>query len=548
MLKQIYNNPNDGELPKLVGTVRIIEGQEPADLITKFYKTHDMELSMNDGKRQEDVADVCKSISCSRLHPIVYTKTLVWDGRILDDVVIMETQEPADIVHAFAEKYSLPLHVRQSMLNNACSKLRCTVRKALKPGPMYSMEDAELEIVAPKNRSIVLGPTLVVKYALIVHDKERFEAQNHAIHACFHVLNSLDEIVSRNYVPGVSCPNEYPPILYGMKDGEYTLEGWLTDTPDPTRLLTEKVKIKFRAMDLGMTSEEASETGHIEERNEHKSGMQLSKHIRDAAKKTTIHDVLASMLQAEWPTVVDRMQLASIHTSSIVRMIEKPDLNNDMENIIRGCMHSFHLPLLAMTPVNTIWYKVENVDVLGLHGLKSLNGKNWMDDGAVKGCTPIEKNWHAIYEKFCRTGKNSPTSVEEHKPSSVILSMVRNQKVFDAMPRTAVIVGQSFDSFMSEMTVWDGNHRLVALFGKAYMKAKGLSCEKSGEGGWALENSKLTLFVGLSKEFQLPEGQGSLFCRLNDQDETQQRVPLDASEYVRRKVHARIASEHNGLR
>ena len=77
----------------------------------------------------------------------MYTKTIVWDGRILDDVVIMETQEPADVVHAFAEKYSLPLHVRQSMLNNACSKLRCTVRKPLKPGPMYSVEDAELEIV-----------------------------------------------------------------------------------------------------------------------------------------------------------------------------------------------------------------------------------------------------------------------------------------------------------------------------------------------------------------------------------------------------------------
>ena len=101
------------------------------------------------------------------------------------------------------------------MLNNACSKLRCTVRKALKPGPMYSMEDAELEIVAPKNRSIVLGPTLVVKYALIVHDKERFEAQNHANHACFQVLNSLEEIVSRNYVPGVSCPMNI--LLYCME-------------------------------------------------------------------------------------------------------------------------------------------------------------------------------------------------------------------------------------------------------------------------------------------------------------------------------------------
>ena len=87
--------------------------------------------------------------------------------------------------------------------------------KGFKAGAMYSMEDAELEIVAPKNRSIVLGPTLVVKYALIVHDKERFEAQNHAIHACFHVLNSLDEIVSRNYVPGVSARMNI--LLYCME-------------------------------------------------------------------------------------------------------------------------------------------------------------------------------------------------------------------------------------------------------------------------------------------------------------------------------------------
>ena len=42
MLKKIFTNPNPGELPKLVGTVRIIEGQEPADLISKFYKAHEM--------------------------------------------------------------------------------------------------------------------------------------------------------------------------------------------------------------------------------------------------------------------------------------------------------------------------------------------------------------------------------------------------------------------------------------------------------------------------------------------------------------------------
>ena len=78
------------------------------------------------------------------------------------------------------------------------------------------------------------------------------------------------------------------------------------------------------------------------------------------------------------------------------------------------------------------------------------------------------------------------------------------------MPRTAVIVGQSFDSFMSEMTVWDGNHRLVALFGKAYMKAKGLSCEKSGEGGWALEKLKAHLVRWAIQRISTPRRPGLL--------------------------------------
>ncbi len=558
-VKKIYTNPsskNNNEQPELIGTVRIVEGQEPVDVITKFYKSHDMKLSMNDGQRQKDVESVCKEITCSRLHPIIYTKTIVWDGQVLDDITIMETQEPADAVHAFAEKFSLPLHVRHSMLNHACTKVQCSIRQPLKPGPMYSMEDAELQINAPLNESLVLGPTLIVKYSLIIYDKEKFEAQGHAIHSCFHVLNSMDEIVSRNYQPGVSCPNVYPPILYGIKDGEYTLEGWLTDTPDPTRMLTEKTRIKFRMMDLGSNNDDNDDnlypkyrkSDYISNENEYKTGIKLANKIRSSAKKTTVHDVLASMLQAEWPNVADRMQLSEVHNKNIVRMIEKPDLNNDMENIIRGSMHSFHLPLLVMTPTNTVWYKIENIDVLDLYGLKSLNGKNWMTDGAVNGCQAIEKNWHAIYEKYCRTERNSPTSSAEHKPSSVILSMVRNEKVFNGMPRSAVIVGQSFDSYMSEMTVWDGNHRLVALFGKAYMKAKGLTCfNKKQKNNWVLKDSKLTLYIGLSKEFQLPKGQGSLFCRLKEQDETQQRVPLDVSEYTRKLIHVKIAKEQNGL-
>ena len=112
----------------------------------------------------------------------------------------METQEPADGI-CICRKISLPLHVRHSMLNHACTKVQCSIRQPLKPGPMYSMEDAALQINAPLNESLVLGPTLIVKYSLIIYDKEKFEAQGHAIHSCFHVLNSMDEIVSRNYQP-----------------------------------------------------------------------------------------------------------------------------------------------------------------------------------------------------------------------------------------------------------------------------------------------------------------------------------------------------------
>ena len=51
----------------------------------------------------------------------------------------------------------------------------------------------------------------------------------------------------------------------------------------------------------------------------------------------------------------------------------------------------------------------------------------------------------------------------------------------------------------------------------------------------------------VKQEFQLPKGQGSLFCRLKEQDETQQRVPLDVSEYTRKLIHVKVAKEQNGL-
>ena len=74
-----------------------------------------------------------------------------------------------------------------------------------------------------------------------------------------------------------------------------------------------------------------------------------------------------------------------------------------------------------------------------------------------------------------------------------------------------------------------------------------LNNNKKQKNNWVLKDSKLTLYIGLSKEFQLPKGQGSLFCRLKEQDETQQRVPLDVSEYTRKLIHVKIAKEQNGL-
>ena len=50
-----------------------------------------------------------------------------------------------------------------------------------------------------------------------------------------------------------------------------------------------------------------------------------------------VHDVLASMLQAEWPNVADRMQLSEVHNKNIVRMIEKPDLNNKLNISLKPC-------------------------------------------------------------------------------------------------------------------------------------------------------------------------------------------------------------------
>ena len=540
----------DNPESSVVGTVRVLEGQEPADVVDAFYKAHDRVLDYFDGNRLKDIADACEAATCTRSSPIVYSRDVIHSGRVVGELYILESDEPAAAVHAFSEKHKLPVHVRKSVLDHACTQLKCKRREIIVPEPLYPREQLQLEITSPKNGTLVLGPTIVFTYEMEVFVTDilkKYKNSKHRIHACFHAKNQLGDIISRNYDPGVACPQDLVGRLHGIPPGDFVLEGWLTNGPDPLQLVTDISSILFTSIDIpnagGFTSSRNPNHGGTGP-----SGMKISS-LKSRAKQTNMHDVIASMLQAEWPNVAGKIGVQDAYTSALSKMVSTPDIKNDVENVIRAAMHGFHLPLLTMTPADTKWY-VATVAHKELRGLKSLNSKRWIADGSVDACVSIESNWHAIFDDYCQTRRPAQTTAEEHKPSSVILSMVRDEEVLKAMPRTAVMVGTSWNSFMSDMTVWDGNHRLVAFYGDGEMNARGLKCGGNAPSSFA--RKPIRIYIGISPGFEINNektGQSlSLFCALMKLDKEQQRAPLDMSEWSRKIVHKKIAKANFGDR
>ena len=533
---------------EFVGSIRIIEGQEPADVIDNFYKAHARTLLYDDGQRLRDISEACKSITCSRLAPVIYSRMIMKEGNIVGELVILETDEPLDVINSFCSKYDIDLHTRHSMLNHACTQLFCETRDVIFPKPMYTAEDIHLAITTPQNNSLILGPTVVFSYELEVYVDEvmhRYVSSNHKVFACFHARNTMGEIVSRNYEPGVACSQELVGKLYGLEAGEYILEGWLTDGPDPLRPLTARSSVVFRSIDIPSPTKRQK---HRFYRQGRMRKISLAK-LRSRATATTVHQVLASMLKAEWPFVAGKVGLHDAHSSSLVELILNPNIDNENENVIRAALHSFHMPLLAMIPADTTWH-VLRMSYVELKSIQSLYSRNWVRDGSVDACTSIEANWHAIYEDYCETYKPATTTAAEHKPSSVILSFIRDEEAINAMSRSAVVAGTSWDAAMEDLTVLDGNHRLIAFYGQGYMREKNISCgaDIGVPGPSAFED--IQIFVGLSTGFDIPENHPrkpmSLFCSLQKQGSLQQRAPLDVSEMTRAAIHLKIEKDQNG--
>ena len=264
------------------------------------------------------------------------------------------------------------------------------------------------------------------------------------------------------------------------------------------------------------------------------------------AKEVSIHHALAVALQAEWPLSQekDRLKISDWIGKRLEKVVRNPDLDNEVENVLRSMLHGFHFPVLAALPLDIKFFELV-MKPSDLGTLHVLNSRNWNTDVATENCASVEDNWKAIWNRFCSRG--SPhfphTDAAAHTPSSVILSMLGAKSIH---PRSVVAVGTS----MSTLTLLDGNHRSVAMFGSAWAAQRSSDIHTGQDlPSWCPHGEKedshddVHVIIGLSHRFLLDDN--TLICSLEMMPEAQLRAGLDASEHKRGEIYADLELQSN---
>ncbi|DBA00718.1 TPA: hypothetical protein N0F65_001189 [Lagenidium giganteum] len=110
---------------KRFGELVIREGDEPVDVIDAFTRTH----GLADKARSHLLEQVCRmgKVSCRRAAPVVFATTITGaNGQTLGTLRILEGEEVADAVLAFAAPHGLQRLQRLQLIENACRQPRVT--------------------------------------------------------------------------------------------------------------------------------------------------------------------------------------------------------------------------------------------------------------------------------------------------------------------------------------------------------------------------------------------------------------------------------------
>ena len=113
------------------GTVTILEGEEPADIIHQFCKEKDLSKEIS----KQIVANACSldHVPCTRDYAVLYESGDIWfDGVNVGSLEITEySGEPIDVIHEFCQQKNLPKDVRRQLLVKACQSTTCTCTREI---------------------------------------------------------------------------------------------------------------------------------------------------------------------------------------------------------------------------------------------------------------------------------------------------------------------------------------------------------------------------------------------------------------------------------
>ena len=115
--------------------VLVVEnGEEPADVIYRFSSTH----GLNKDERSVLQGKVCELTTCLREKAII-SRTVVGNhlGEDIGEVVIMEDEEPADVVHQFVLRLNLKRELRKMLMAEICAVVKCSRQE---PGEFISID------------------------------------------------------------------------------------------------------------------------------------------------------------------------------------------------------------------------------------------------------------------------------------------------------------------------------------------------------------------------------------------------------------------------
>ena len=144
---EVFTSPVATEAGAVAGTLRILEGEEPADVIYRFVKAH----GLAEGYRTFLMNHACNQVTCTRLEAEVYSQAITTDGvAVVGTVRILEGEEPADVVYAFCKKHGLlETNVRNGVMVDACGKIPCARAEAtVFASPVASETGAALGVLS----------------------------------------------------------------------------------------------------------------------------------------------------------------------------------------------------------------------------------------------------------------------------------------------------------------------------------------------------------------------------------------------------------------